>query len=150
MQTHAAQASPPATIRQHRAIAASLSIGGARLGGWSEAIYLKPGVRLLRLPEGVAPETYIAGGCGLPTAFHAIERHLKQEQRWRELEAAYRAMLDRLPDESDPSVFVTLLDKLARVNIEHLADREAAREALNLAVQLDPTNEQRKALLARF
>lgn len=44
------------------------------LGGWSEMIYLKPGVKILRLPEGVRPETYISGGCGLPTAFHAVER----------------------------------------------------------------------------
>lgn len=44
------------------------------LGGWAERIHLRPGVRLLRLPEGVSPESYIAGGCGLPTAYHAIER----------------------------------------------------------------------------
>jgi threonine dehydrogenase-like Zn-dependent dehydrogenase len=44
------------------------------LGGWSEAIYLKPGVKILRLPEGVSPEMVIAGGCALPTAFHAVER----------------------------------------------------------------------------
>lgn len=44
------------------------------LGGWSQMIYLKPGVKILRLPEGVLPETYISGGCGLPTAFHAVER----------------------------------------------------------------------------
>ncbi|MGK0185460.1 MAG: 2-desacetyl-2-hydroxyethyl bacteriochlorophyllide A dehydrogenase [Verrucomicrobiales bacterium] len=44
------------------------------LGGWSQFIYLKPGVRLLRLPEKVSPLSYIAGGCGMPTAFHAIER----------------------------------------------------------------------------
>ncbi len=44
------------------------------LGGWSERIYLKPGVKIIRLPEGLSPETYIGGGCGLPTAFHAIER----------------------------------------------------------------------------
>ena len=44
------------------------------LGGWSEFIYLKPGVRVLRLPENVSPLTYIAGGCGMPTAFHAVER----------------------------------------------------------------------------
>ena len=44
------------------------------LGGWSEYIYLKPGVRVLRLPEGVSPRRYIAGGCGMPTAFHAVER----------------------------------------------------------------------------
>ena len=44
------------------------------LGGWSEAIYLKPGVKVIRLPEGLTPERYIAGGCGLPTAVHALER----------------------------------------------------------------------------
>lgn len=44
------------------------------LGGWSEYIYLKPGVKIIRLPEGVSPERFIGGGCGLPTAFHAVER----------------------------------------------------------------------------
>jgi len=44
------------------------------LGGWSEAIYLKPGVKILRLPENVSPQTFISGGCGLPTAFHAVDR----------------------------------------------------------------------------
>jgi threonine dehydrogenase-like Zn-dependent dehydrogenase len=44
------------------------------LGGWSEAIYLKPGVKVIRLPEGLTPERYIAAGCGLPTATHALER----------------------------------------------------------------------------
>lgn len=44
------------------------------LGGWSDHIYLKPGVKVIRLPEGVTPERFIGGGCGLPTAFHAVER----------------------------------------------------------------------------
>lgn len=44
------------------------------LGGWSENIYLKPGVKLLRLPAGLTAEAFIAGGCGLPTAVHALER----------------------------------------------------------------------------
>jgi len=44
------------------------------LGGWSEKIYLKPGVKLLRLPVGVDAEAFIAGGCALPTALHAIDR----------------------------------------------------------------------------
>ncbi len=44
------------------------------LGGWSEYIYLKPGVKIIRLPEQVSPERFIGGGCGLPTAFHAVER----------------------------------------------------------------------------
>jgi len=44
------------------------------LGGWSEMIYLKPGVQVLPLPEEVTPERFIGAGCGLPTAVHAIER----------------------------------------------------------------------------
>ena len=44
------------------------------LGGWSEYTYLRPGVRIVPLPESLAPETVIGGGCGLPTAFHAVER----------------------------------------------------------------------------
>lgn len=44
------------------------------LGGWSEYIYLKPGVKIIRLPENITPQKYISGGCGMPTAFHAVER----------------------------------------------------------------------------
>lgn len=43
-------------------------------GGWAERIHLKPGVRLLRLPEGLDPFTYVSGGCGAVTAFHAVRR----------------------------------------------------------------------------
>jgi D-arabinose 1-dehydrogenase-like Zn-dependent alcohol dehydrogenase len=43
-------------------------------GGWSEAIYLEPGVVCEILPERVAAEDYIGGGCGLITAVHAIDR----------------------------------------------------------------------------
>jgi threonine dehydrogenase-like Zn-dependent dehydrogenase len=44
------------------------------LGGWSERIELRPGVRVLPLPEGVDAHTFMGGGCGLPTGFHAVER----------------------------------------------------------------------------
>ena len=44
------------------------------LGGWSEKIYLKPGVKIVKLPATVKPEAFIGAGCGLPTAFHAIEQ----------------------------------------------------------------------------
>src|SRR5918995_1659139 len=43
-------------------------------GGWSEAIYLEPGVVAAVLPDNVAAEDYIGGGCGLITAVHAIDR----------------------------------------------------------------------------
>lgn len=44
------------------------------LGGWAEQIELRPGVRVLPLPEGLAVEEFMGGGCGLPTGFHAVER----------------------------------------------------------------------------
>jgi L-iditol 2-dehydrogenase len=50
---------------------------GAReglLGGWAEALWLKPGVHLMRLPDQLDDETFIGGGCGLVTAMHAVER----------------------------------------------------------------------------
>jgi L-iditol 2-dehydrogenase len=44
------------------------------LGGWAERIEIKPGVRLLPLPEGLSTEEFMGGGCGLPTGLHAVER----------------------------------------------------------------------------
>jgi L-iditol 2-dehydrogenase len=44
------------------------------LGGWAERIELRPGVRVLPLPEGVDPVAFMGGGCGLGTGFHAAER----------------------------------------------------------------------------
>ena len=44
------------------------------LGGWSERIYLKPGVKIVPLAKHVDPELWIAGGCALPTALHAVDR----------------------------------------------------------------------------
>ena len=41
-------------------------------GGWSTHIYLKPGTRCIRLDAD--PETFMAGGCALPTSLHAVER----------------------------------------------------------------------------
>ncbi len=42
-------------------------------GGWAEYIYVKPETRCIRL-DGVPSELYMAGGCSLPTALHAVER----------------------------------------------------------------------------
>ncbi len=44
------------------------------LGGWAEAIYLKPGVQIVKLPEGLEADDVIGGGCGLFTGFAAVER----------------------------------------------------------------------------
>lgn len=43
-------------------------------GGWSQAIYLEPGVGIARLPDRVGFDDYIGGGCGLLTAVHILER----------------------------------------------------------------------------
>jgi L-iditol 2-dehydrogenase len=43
-------------------------------GGWSQAIYLEPGVAVARLPAAVSVDDYIGGGCGLLTAVHILER----------------------------------------------------------------------------
>jgi threonine dehydrogenase-like Zn-dependent dehydrogenase len=50
---------------------------GARdglLGGWAQALWIKPGVKMLRIPAELSPDTFIGGGCGLVTATHAVER----------------------------------------------------------------------------
>jgi len=44
------------------------------LGGWSERVDLRPGVRVVPLPHGVEALDFLGGGCGLPTGFHAVER----------------------------------------------------------------------------
>lgn len=44
------------------------------LGGWAEQIYLKPGVRIVKLPDGLDVDDVIGGGCGLFTGFAAVER----------------------------------------------------------------------------
>ncbi|HEY0101147.1 MAG TPA: zinc-binding dehydrogenase [Pyrinomonadaceae bacterium] len=42
-------------------------------GGWAQKLYLKPNTRCIRLGE-TKMETFMAGGCALPTALHAVER----------------------------------------------------------------------------
>jgi L-iditol 2-dehydrogenase len=41
-------------------------------GGWASHVYLKPGTRCISI--NTQPETFMAGGCALPTALHAVER----------------------------------------------------------------------------
>ncbi|MFD9053381.1 zinc-binding dehydrogenase [Streptomyces zaomyceticus] len=42
------------------------------LGGWSPYIYLKPGVHIIPLPPELDWRAFLAGGCGMPTALHAV------------------------------------------------------------------------------
>jgi threonine dehydrogenase-like Zn-dependent dehydrogenase len=44
------------------------------LGGWSQRIVLLPGVHIVKMPVNLPPEIFMAGGCGLPTALHALQR----------------------------------------------------------------------------
>ena len=59
---------------QRRVYGITTGLADGLLGGWAERIELKPGVRVLPLPEGLAVEEFMGGGCGLPTGFHAVER----------------------------------------------------------------------------
>jgi L-iditol 2-dehydrogenase len=57
---------------QRKVYGITLSADEGLLGGWGEAIYLRPGVHIIRLPESVPWRTLLAAGCGLPTALHAV------------------------------------------------------------------------------
>ena len=50
----------------------TLSSDDGLLGGWAEHIHLKPGVHILPLPEELDWRAFMAGGCGMPTALHAV------------------------------------------------------------------------------
>ncbi len=64
----------PTRCERRRVYGITDSAADGLFGGWSQAIYLEPGVAIARLPDVVPPETYISGGCGLITAVHAIDR----------------------------------------------------------------------------
>lgn len=66
-------AKAPTRCPNRRVYGITYSADEGLLGGWAERIYLKPGVRIVRLPESVPPEIWIAAGCGLPTALHAVD-----------------------------------------------------------------------------
>lgn len=71
---HCLVARTPNRCPRRRVYGITYSADEGLLGGWSEAIELKPGVRIVRLPDGVTPDRMIAGGCGLATALHAVDR----------------------------------------------------------------------------
>jgi threonine dehydrogenase-like Zn-dependent dehydrogenase len=64
----------PTRCTQRRVYGITDSADEGLLGGWSQAIYLEPGVHIARLPDRVTFDQYIGGGCGLLTAVHIIER----------------------------------------------------------------------------
>lgn len=58
---------------QRRVYGITYGVEDGLTGGWAEKVYLKPATRCLPLND-VPPEAFMAGGCGLPTALHAVER----------------------------------------------------------------------------
>lgn len=59
---------------RRRVYGITYGVADGPLGGWADSIWMKPGVKLLRMPATVDPAQYIAGGCGLVTSVHAVER----------------------------------------------------------------------------
>ena len=78
---HCLVAGQPNMCPERRVYGITHSAHEGPLGGWAERIYLKPGVKLLRLPDGLSADDVIGGGCGLFTGFAAVER---SEQRMAE------------------------------------------------------------------
>jgi L-iditol 2-dehydrogenase len=50
----------------------TLSAADGLFGGWAEYIHLKPGVHVIPLPDELDWRSFLAGGCGMPTALHAV------------------------------------------------------------------------------
>ena len=63
----------PTRCPSRRVYGITYSANEGLLGGWAEAIWMKPGVKMIKLPPELAPETFIGGGCGLVTALHAVD-----------------------------------------------------------------------------
>jgi L-iditol 2-dehydrogenase len=57
---------------QRRVYGITYGLDDGLCGGWAEQVYLKPDTRVIRLDAD--PELFMAGGCALPTALHAVER----------------------------------------------------------------------------
>jgi threonine dehydrogenase-like Zn-dependent dehydrogenase len=70
---HCLVAKQPTRCPSRKVYGITYGFNDGLLGGWAEAIWMKPGVKMVRLPKGLAPETFIGGGCGLVTALHAVD-----------------------------------------------------------------------------
>lgn len=75
---HCLVAQQPTRCPKRRVYGITYSANDGLLGGWAEAIWMKPGVKMIPVPADLDPETFIGGGCGLVTALHAIDlAHLR-------------------------------------------------------------------------
>jgi L-iditol 2-dehydrogenase len=70
---HCLVARQPTRCGRRRVYGITYSANDGLLGGWAQAIWMKPGVKMVPLPNELAPETFIGGGCGLVTALHAVD-----------------------------------------------------------------------------
>lgn len=70
---HCLVAKQPNRCPSRKVYGISYSANEGLLGGWSEMIWMKPGVKMIPLPKDLTPETFIGGGCGLVTALHAVD-----------------------------------------------------------------------------
>jgi L-iditol 2-dehydrogenase len=70
---HCLVAQQPTRCTKRRVYGITYSANDGLLGGWAQGIWMKPGVKMIRLPKNLTPETFIGGGCGLVTALHAID-----------------------------------------------------------------------------
>jgi len=66
-------ANEPTRCPSRKVYGITYSANDGLLGGWSQAIYMKPGVKMIHFPKDLAAETFIGGGCGLVTALHAVD-----------------------------------------------------------------------------
>lgn len=66
-------ANEPTRCPSRKVYGITYSADDGLLGGWSQAIYMKPGVKMIHFPAGLSAETFIGGGCGLVTALHAVD-----------------------------------------------------------------------------
>jgi L-iditol 2-dehydrogenase len=70
---HCLVADQPNRCPSRKVYGITYSANDGLLGGWSQAIYMKPGVKMIHIPRELSPETFIGGGCGLVTALHAVD-----------------------------------------------------------------------------
>jgi L-iditol 2-dehydrogenase len=70
---HCLVADQPTRCPSRKVYGITYSANDGLLGGWSEAIYMKPGVKMIHIPKDLSAETFIGGGCGLVTALHAVD-----------------------------------------------------------------------------
>ena len=70
---HCLIANEPTRCPSRKVYGITYSANDGLLGGWSQAIYMKPGVKMIHVPNDLSPETFIGGGCGLVTALHAVD-----------------------------------------------------------------------------